>query len=194
MGIVLVLVCAHLVRYPCPISIGALWNVGVVLGFSMFAQLCTGILLGLHYSPGVYSSYYSVLVLIREVYYGSVYRLLHSSGASLVFLLVVVHVVRGVFYGSYIWGSSALSLGILVYGTLMAIAFMGYILPWGMMSYWGATVITNLCTGIPCMVPWFLGGFRISSPATGRYFLLHFLLPLLVLVFLVFHVLYIHRL
>merc|ERR1712086_31297 len=193
MGILLVLVCAHLVRYPCPISIGSLWNVGVVLGSLLCTQLCTGILLGLHYSPGIYTAYTSVISLVREVYYGSVYRLLHSGGASLGFLLGQVHSLRGVFYGSYMYLSSVLSLGILVYGALMGIAFMGYVLPWGLMSYWGATVITNLCTGIPCMVPWFLGGFYIASPSICRYFLLHFVLPVLVLVFLVFHILYIHR-
>jgi ubiquinol-cytochrome c reductase cytochrome b subunit len=190
---ILVLVCTHLVRYPCPTSIGPPWNTGTILGSLIYTQLYTGILLGLHYSPGIYTAYSSVIHTYREVYYGSVYRLLHSGGASLVFLLVQVHAIRGVFYGSYIYGSSVLSLGILVYGYLMGIAFMGYILPWGLMSYWGATVITNLYTGIPCMVPWLLGGFYITSPSIYRYFLLHSVLPVPVPVPLVFHVLYIHR-
>ena len=189
----MVFVCPHLIRYPCPVSIGSLWNMGTILGSLIYTQLCTGILLGLHYTPGIYTAYYSVIHIPREVYYGSVYRLLHSSGASMVFLTVLMHVYRGVFYGSYLYVSSVLAMGTVVYGVLMAIAFMGYVLPWGLMSYWGATVITNLYTGVPCMVPWFLGGFYISSPSIPRYFIIHSILPILVTLVLVFHVLYIHR-
>ena len=111
----------------------------------------------------------------------------------MLFLLVIVHVYRGVFYGTYIYVSSVLSIGIVVYGVLMSIAFLGYVLPWGLMSYWGATVITNLYTSVPCMVPWFLGGFYISNPTITRYYTVHSVLPILVSVPLVFHVLYIHR-
>ena len=111
----------------------------------------------------------------------------------MVFLLVIVHVYRGVFYGTYIYVSSVLSIGMVVYGVLMGIAFLGYVLPWGLMSYWGATVITNLYTSVPCMVPWFLGGFYISNPTITRYYTVHSVLPILVSVPLVFHVLYIHR-
>jgi len=133
-------VCSHLIRYPCPISIGSFWNVGIILGFLICAQLCTGILLGSHYSPGIHTAYYSVMHICREVYHGSVYRLLHSSGAGGVFLGVLVHVVRGVFQGAYIYISSVLAMGVVVYGVLVGVAFLGYVLPWGTMSYWGATV------------------------------------------------------
>ena len=185
--------CSHLIRYPCPTSIGTLWNTGVILGSLIYTQLYTGILLGIYYSPGIYTAYYSIIHIYREVYHGSMYRLLHSSGASMVYLGVLIHVYRGVFYGSYMYTSSVLSIGMVVYGVLMAIAFLGYVLPWGSMSYWGATVITNLYTGIPCMVPWFLGGFYISSPTITRYFMVHSILPILVSVYLLYHVLYIHR-
>ena len=125
---------------------------------------------------------------------GSGYRLLHSGGASTVFLLALVHVYRGVFWGSYMYVSSVLPGGPLVYGVLMAIAFMGYVLPWGPMSYWGATVITNLYTGVPCTVPWFLGSPGcISGPGIPRYFTIHSILPAPVPLSLVLHVLYIHR-
>jgi len=186
-------VCSHLVQYPCPTSIGCLWNTGVILGSLIYTQLYTGILLGIYYTPGIHTAYYSIIHILREVYYGSMYRLLHSSGASMVFLLVLVHVYRGVFYGSSIYVSSVLSIGVVVYGVLMGIAFLGYVLPWGLMSYWGATVITNLYTGVPCMVPWFLGGFYISNPTITRYFTIHSLVPIPVSVPLVCHVLYIHR-
>ena len=112
----------------------------------------------------------------------------------MVFLTVFIHVYRGVFYGSYIYVSSVLSMGMVVYGVLMAIAFMGYVLPWGLMSYWGATVITNLYTGVPCMVPWFLGVLHgLAGASISRYFTIHSILPIPVSVSLVFHVLYIHR-
>jgi quinol-cytochrome oxidoreductase complex cytochrome b subunit len=188
-----ILVCAHLVRYPCPIGIGSPWNTGTVLGTLVYTQLCTGILLGLHYTPGIYTAYYSIIHTYREVYHGAVYRLLHSGGASLVFLLVLAHVYRGALRGSYMYVSSALSGGTLVYGVLMAIAFLGYILPWGAMSYWGATVITNLYTGVPCMVPWFLGGFYLTGPSLPRYSIIHSVLPAPALAPLVLHGLYIHR-
>ncbi len=164
-----------------------------MLGTLVYTQLCTGILLGLHYTPGIPAAYYSVMHIYREVYYGSVYRLLHSGGASLVFLLVLAHVYRGVFYGSYMYVSGVLAGGQGVYGVLMAIAFMGYVLPWGTMSYWGATVITNLYTGVPCMVPWSLGGFCITSPGLPRYSIIHSILPLPAPLSLVLHVLYVHR-
>ena len=121
------------------------------------------------------------------------YRLLHSGGASLVFLLVLAHVYRGVLHGSYMYVSSVLPGGALVYGVLMAIAFMGYVLPWGAMSYWGATVITNLYTGVPCTVPWSLGGLYLPGPGIPRYFIIHSILPVPVPLSLVLHVLYVHR-
>ena len=112
----------------------------------------------------------------------------------MVFLLVLVHVYRGVFYGTYIYVSSVLSIGMVVYGILIGIAFLGYVLPWGQMSYWGATVITNLLSSIPCMVPWVCGGFYISQPTISRYFIIHSTLPVSMTGLLVFHVLYLHRL
>lgn len=154
----------------------------------------TGTLLGLHYTPGTALARGSVVHVLREVYYGSVFRLLHSSGASLVFLPVLVHVYRGVFHGSYMYVSGVLVVGTGVYGVLMAIAFMGYVLPWGPLGYWGATVITALGTGVPCMVPWFRGSTGcIGGPTLCRYYIIHSILPVPVPVLLVFHVVYIHR-
>ena len=183
---------SHLIRYPCPISIGSPWNTGIILGSLICTQLCTGILLGVHYSPGIYTAYYSVIHTYREVYHGSVYRLLHSLGSSGIHSGVLVHVTRGAPRGSYIYVSGVLSTGPVGEGVLMAVAFLGYVLPWGAMSYWGATVITNLYTGIPCMVPWLVGGYTLGGPSIPRYFMVHPLLPVLVSVSLVFHVLYLH--
>merc|ERR1712188_60794 len=193
MGYGLGLVCAHLIRYPCPLSIGSLWNVGVVLGYQVCSQVWTGILLGLHYTPSTRAGYHSVQGIMREVYYGSMYRYQHQGGASMVLVLVWVHVCRGVFHGSYVLVSSVLALGTLVYLLMVALAFMGYVLPRGCMSYWGATVITNLLVPVPDMVAWLQGGFYISLACVSRYFILHLVVPVLVSVFLVFHVLYVHQ-
>lgn len=188
------LVHSHLTGYPCPIGIGSLWNTGTILGSLLYTQVCTGTLLGLHYTPSTGTAYYSVLGLYREVYYGSMYRYTHTYQASMVLLLVLVHVYRGVLHGSYIQVSQVLAPGTLVYQVLVVVAFMGYILPWGLMSYWGATVITNLCMGVPGMVPWVWGDFHLSGIySLGRYWTIHLVVPVLVPVALVLHVLYIHR-
>jgi len=142
----------HLVNYPCPKSINVYWNTGILSGSVVYIQVITGTLTGLHYTPDIYSAYYSVIHIYREVYLGSLYRYVHSSVASLVFTTVFIHVSRGIFHGSYAYVYSVTWTGIAVYIILMAIAFMGYVLPWGQMSYWGATVITNLLSGVPCMV------------------------------------------
>ena len=191
-GYILVFVYSHLIRYPCPISIGSPWNTGIILGPLTCTQLCTGVLLGSHYSPGTHTAYYSVMHTHREVHHGPVYRLLHSGGAGGVFLGVLVHVVRGVLQGAYTYVSSVLAVGTVVYGVLVGVAFLGYVLPWGTMSYWGATVITNLYTGVPGVVPWFLGGYTLGGPSVPRYFMVHPLVPVPVSVTLVLHVLYLH--
>ena len=147
------LVCPHLVSYPCTRAIGIHWNTGTSLGSVVTIQVLTGTLLGLHYTPGIHSAYYSIMYIHREVHPGATIRYIHSSGASLVFISVLVHVYRGMFYGSYMYVSSVLWLGVAVYMILMATAFLGYVLPWGQMSYWGATVITNLLACVPSVVP-----------------------------------------
>ena len=183
----------HLASYPCPKDINAYWNCGFLLGFVIYIQILTGILLGLHYTPDIYSAYYSVIHIYREVYFGWYFRFIHSSVASFVFITVFLHLTRGIFYGSYFYISNVIWIGILIIIVLMAIAFMGYVLPWGQMSYWGATVITNLLSGVPCLVPWTCGGFYISNPTISRFFIIHFILPLYVSGFLYIHVFYIHR-
>ena len=188
-------VCPHLIRYPCPISIGSPWNTGIILGALIYTQLVTGILLGLHYTPGIYTAYHSVARTSREVYYGSVLRLGHSGGCSGVFLGVWPHGGRGAFHGSHVSGSGVLSTGPGVYWVLMVTGFLGYVLPWGLMSYWGATVITSLGTGIPCMVPWLWGGSLPGREPGGlcRYFIVHPVLPLPVPLPLALHPLSVHR-
>lgn len=167
---------------------------GTILGSIIYIQLYTGILLGLHYIPGIYSSYYSILYIHREVYSGSLYRYTHSHIASLIFHELYIHTSRGIFHGSYFYISSVISIGIAVYMVLMAMGYMGYILPWGTMSYWGATVITGLLVYIPSLIPWILGGYHIYNPTIYRYYTMHSMAPVCVYGCLVFHVSYLHGL
>merc|ERR1711904_441739 len=137
------LVKSHLQSYPCPLQINFFWNFGFLLGVAIILQIVTGIFLALHYTSDLNSAYFSVFFLIREVYYGWCLRYFHSSGASFVFLFLFLHIARAIFYGSYFYNPNTWFSGILLLFLLMAIAFMGYVLPWGQMSFWGATVNTN---------------------------------------------------
>ena len=142
----------------------------------MVLQILTGILLGLHYCSNINYAYFSVIFLIREVNFGWSFRYMHSSGASFLFL-IYLHLSRALYYGSYFYIPKTWFSGMFLFFFLMAIAFMGYVLPWGQMSFWGATVITNLLSGVPCLVPWVCGGFLVSNPSLSRFFVFHFLLP-----------------
>jgi len=141
---------SHLQSYPCPININCFWNAGFLLVISIVLQLITGILLALHYTPDINYSYYSI---IREVYYGWSLRYIHSNGASFLFTVLFIHIGRGLYYGSYYYTSNVWFSGIFIFYSFVAIAFIGYVLPWGQMSFWGATVITNLLSAFPCRKP-----------------------------------------
>merc|ERR1711929_37606 len=152
----------------------------------------TGIFLALHYTSDLNSAYFSLFFLIREVFYGWCLRYFHSSGASFVFLFLFLHLGRAIFYGSYFYNPNTWFSGIVIFLFLMAIAFTGYVLPFGQMSFWGATVITNLLSPFPCLIEWVSGGYCVHSPTLKRFFLFHFLLPFLVLGFAILHLFYLH--
>merc|ERR1712164_196482 len=154
--------------------------------------MMTGILLSLHYTSDIHSAYYSVMHIIREVYYGWCLRFLHSSGASFVFLVLFIHVARAISYGSNFYNPNTWFSGIVLFLFLMAIAFMGYVLPWGQMSFWGATVITNLLSPFPCVIEWVCGGHYVYNPTLKRFFLFHFLLPFVLWGFVCLHLFYLH--
>merc|ERR1712196_127123 len=183
---------SHLVTYPCPGSINSFWNFGFLLGFSIVGQLSTGLLLALYYTSEINSAYFSVFFLIREVYYGWFLRYFHSSGASFVFLFLFVHLGRGLFYGSYFYNSNTWFTGILILFLLIIIAFLGYVLPFGQMSFWGATVITNLLSPFPGVIEWLCGGYSVHSPTLKRFFVFHFVMPFVLLGFVVLHLFYLH--
>merc|ERR1712167_448310 len=186
------LVKSHLQSYPCPLQINFFWNLGFLLGITITLQIVTGIFLALHYTSDLNSAYFSIFFLIREVYYGWCLRYFHSSGASFVFLFLFLHLGRGMFYGSYYYNPNTWFSGIFLLLFLMAIAFMGYVLPFGQMSFWGATVITNLLSPFPCLVEWICGGYCVHSPTLKRFFLFHFQLPFLLCGFLLLHLFYLH--
>merc|ERR1712038_105677 len=183
---------SHLQSYPCPLVINYFWNVGFLLTIAIMLQIVTGIFLSLYYTSDINSAYFSVFFLIREVYYGWCLRYFHSSGASFVFFFLVLHLGRALFYGSYFTLSNTWFSGILLLFLLMAIAFMGYVLPFGQMSFWGATVITNLLSPFPSLIEWICGGYCVHSPTLKRFFLFHFLFPFLLCGFTILHLFYLH--
>merc|ERR1712227_868312 len=183
---------SHLQSYPCPLQINSFWNLGFLLGITIILQIITGIFLGLHYSSDLNSAYSSLFFLIREIFYGWCLRYLHSSGASFVFLFLFLHLGRAISYGSYFYNPNTWFSGILLLFFLMATAFMGYVLPFGQMSFWGATVITNLLSPFPCLVEWVCGGYCLNNPTLKRFFLFHFQFPFFLCGFIILHLFYLH--
>merc|ERR1712212_505679 len=175
------LVKSHLQSYPSPNNINSFWNMGFLLIIVIILQIITGILLALHYTPDINYAYYSVMHIIREVYYGWCLRYIHSNGASFVFALLFIHIGRGLYYGSHYYNPNTWFSGIIIFILLMVTAFMGYVLPWALMSFWAATVITNLLSPFPCLIEWVCGGFYVSNPTLKRFFLFHFILPFILI-------------
>ena len=183
---------SHLQSYPCPLQINSFWNLGFLLGITIILQIITGIFLSLYYTSDINSAYSSVFFFIREIYYGWCLHYFHSSGASFVFLFLILHLGRALSYGSYFFLSNTWFSGILLFFLLMTIAFMGYVFPFGQMSFWGATVITNLLSPFPSLIEWVCGGHYIYNPTLKRFFLFHFQFPFLLCGFRILHLFYLH--
>merc|ERR1712137_825356 len=183
---------SHLQSYPCPLQINSFWNLGFLLGITIILQIITGIFLGLHYTSDINSAYFSLYFLIREIYYGWCLRYLHSNGASFVFLFIFLHLGRAISYASYFYNPNTWFSGIILFFFLMGIAFIGYVLPFGQMSFWGATVITNLLSPFPSLVEWLCGGYCVHNPTLKRFFVFHFQLPFLLLGLLILHIFNLH--
>merc|ERR1711878_154271 len=183
---------SHLQSYPCPLQINSFWNLGFLLGITIILQIITGIFLALHYTSDLNSAYFRLFFLIREIFYGWCLRYFHSSGASFVFLFVFLHFGRAMVYTSYIYNPNTWFSGIIIIFFLMGIAFMGYVLPFGQMSFWGATVITNLLSPFPSLVEWICGGYCVYSPTLKRFFLFHFQAAFLLCGFRILHLFYLH--
>src|SRR5471030_1204146 len=174
-----------LMDFPTPKNLNYWWTFGAILAFCLVTQIVTGVILAMHYSPTADGAFNSVEHIMRDVNYGWLMRYLHSNGASMFFLAVYIHMFRGIYYGSYKAPREVLwILGVIIYLLMMATAFMGYVLPWGQMSFWGATVITNLFSAIPLVGKsvsiWLWGGYAIDNATLNRFFSLHYLLPFMI--------------
>ena len=188
---------AHFREYPTPKNLNYWWTFGAILTFFLVAQIATGIVLAMHYVAHADLAFDSIEHIMRDVNYGWLLRYLHSNGSSMFFLAVYIHIFRSLFYGSHkspreiIW-----ILGVLIYILMMATAFMGYVLPWGQMSFWAATVITNLFTAIPLIgesiTTWFWGGYAVDNPTLNRFYSLHYLVPFLILGLVILHIWALH--
>ena len=188
---------SHLTDYPTPKNLNYWWTFGGILTFCLITQIVTGLTLAMHYIAHADMAFESVEHIMRDVNYGWLIRYIHANGASMFFLAVYIHIFRSLFYGSYkspreiIW-----IIGIIIYLLMMAAAFMGYVLPWGQMSFWGATVITNLFSAIPLVgegiVTWLWGGYSVDNPTLTRFFTLHYLIPFLILGLVVLHIWALH--
>ena len=185
-------------EYPTPKNLNYFWNFGSLAGISLVIMIVTGIVLAMSYTPHVDHAFQSVERIMRDVNHGWLIRYIHMNGASFFFIVVFIHIFRGLYYGSYKAPRELLwILGVLILLLMMATAFMGYVLPWGQMSFWGATVITNLFSAIPIVgdsiVTLLWGGFSVDNPTLNRFFALHYLMPFLIVGVVILHLVALHR-
>lgn len=184
-----------LIDLPAPNNISIWWNYGSLLGIVLVIQFLTGLILSIHYVGDINLAFFSVFHIERDVNYGWLIRLTHANGASMFFLFIYIHIGRGIYYFSFSL-KETWTIGVILYIITIATAFMGYVLPWGQIRFWGATVITNLLSTIPyvgqTVVEWIWGGFSVSNPTLNRFFSFHFLLPFLLIAFIVIHLIILH--
>nr|YP_010159304.1 cytochrome b [Perlesta teaysia]QRG31750.1 cytochrome b [Perlesta teaysia] len=185
-----------LIDLPAPINISAWWNFGSLLGLCLVIQIATGLFLAMHFTAHVDMAFNSVAHICRDVNYGWLLRTLHANGASFFFICLYLHTGRGMYYGSYLFTHTWM-VGVIILFLVMGTAFMGYVLPWGQMSFWGATVITNLLSAVPYLgidlVQWVWGGFAVDNATLTRFFTFHFVLPFIVAAAVMIHFLFLHQ-
>nr|WIM51613.1 cytochrome b [Parabathippus shelfordi] len=190
------IVSGSLVDLPSPSSLSYYWNFGSMLGVFLGVQILSGLFLSFHFSGDMYLSFDSIIHMMRDVNVGWLLRIVHANGASMFFLLMYIHIGRGLYYGSYRFSKTWLS-GVSIFLLSMATAFLGYVLPWGQMSFWAATVITNLLSAIPyigtLMVEWIWGGFAVGNPTLIRFFAFHFILPFIIMFMVILHLFFLHE-
>ncbi len=186
------------VAYPAPKNLNYMWNFGSLAGLVLMIQIVTGIVLAMQYAPSTELAFSSVERIMRDVNYGWLLRYAHANGASMFFVVVYIHIARGLYYGSYKAPRELLwMLGVVIFLLMMAAAFMGYVLPWGQMSFWGAKVITSLFSAIPLVgepiVTWLWGGFSVDNATLNRFFSLHYLIPFIIVAVAFLHILALHQ-
>nr|BAT32808.1 cytochrome b [Hynobius tokyoensis] len=184
------------VDLPTPSNLSSLWNFGSLLGICLITQIITGLFLAMHYTADTSSAFSSVAHICRDVNYGWLMRNIHANGASFFFICIYLHIGRGLYYGSYMY-KETWNIGVILLFLVMATAFVGYVLPWGQMSFWGATVITNLLSAVPyigdSLVQWIWGGFSVDKATLTRFFAFHFLFPFLIVGTSIIHLLFLHE-
>nr|YP_003457187.1 cytochrome b [Astrospartus mediterraneus]CBH40148.1 cytochrome b [Astrospartus mediterraneus] len=193
---VLKIVNSSLWDLPSPSNISSWWNFGSLIGFSLIIQIITGVFLALHYSSDISLAFSSVSHICRDVNYGWFLRNVHANGASMFFVCIYLHIGRGLYYGSFI-NVITWNIGVILFFFSILTAFLGYVLVWGQMSFWAATVITNLVTAVPYIgndvVQWIWGGFSVDNPTLHRFFVFHFLFPLILVVLSILHLMFLHE-
>nr|P41281.1 RecName: Full=Cytochrome b; AltName: Full=Complex III subunit 3; AltName: Full=Complex III subunit III; AltName: Full=Cytochrome b-c1 complex subunit 3; AltName: Full=Ubiquinol-cytochrome-c reductase complex cytochrome b subunit [Balaenoptera bonaerensis]CAA53257.1 cytochrome b [Balaenoptera bonaerensis] len=184
------------VDLPTPSNISSWWNFGSLLGLCLIVQILTGLFLAMHYTPDTTTAFSSVTHICRDVNYGWIIRYLHANGASMFFICLYAHMGRGLYYGTHAFRETW-NIGVILLFTVMATAFVGYVLPWGQMSFWGATVITNLLSAIPyigtTLVEWIWGGFSVDKATLTRFFAFHFILPFIILALAIVHLIFLRE-
>nr|ASL24560.1 cytochrome b [Pachyta bicuneata] len=185
-----------LIDLPTLSNISTLWNFGSLLGLCLMIQIITGLFLAMHYCPNIDLAFNSMVHICRDVNYGWLIRTIHANGASFFFICLYIHIGRGIYYSSY-WMVETWMIGVTLFFLVMGTAFLGYVLPWGQMSFWGATVITNLVSAIPYLgntiVQWIWGGFAVDNATLTRFFAFHFLFPFIVSALVIIHLLFLHQ-
>nr|YP_003735167.1 cytochrome b [Spilonota lechriaspis]ADI51569.1 cytochrome b [Spilonota lechriaspis] len=187
---------SSLIDLPSPSNISAWWNFGSLLGLCLIIQILTGLFLTMYYTANIEMAFFSVNYICRNVNYGWMIRTLHANGASFFFICVYLHIGRGIYYESFNLKHTWM-VGVIILFILMGTAFMGYVLPWGQMSFWGATVITNLLSAIPylgnMLVNWIWGGFAVDNATLTRFYTFHFLLPFILMMMIMIHLVFLHQ-
>nr|YP_002586815.1 cytochrome b [Ataxolepis apus]BAH15310.1 cytochrome b [Ataxolepis apus] len=185
-----------LIDLPAPSNISAWWNFGSLLGLCLVTQIITGLFLAMHYTSDISTAFSSVTHICRDVNFGWLIRSIHANGASFFFICIYLHIGRGIYYGSYLY-KETWNIGVILLLLVMMTAFVGYVLPWGQMSFWGATVITNLLSAVPyvgnTLVQWIWGGFSVDNATLNRFFAFHFLLPFIIAAMTIIHFLFLHE-
>jgi len=189
---------SHIIDYPTPVNLNYFWSFGSTAGLCLVIQILTGIFLAMHYTPHMDYAFNSVEHIMRDVNNGWLLRYLHANGASMFFIVLYSHIFRGLYYGSYIYPRGKLwASGVIIFLLMMATGFMGYVLPWGQMSFWGATVITNLFSAVPfvggAIVEWLWGGFCVDNATLNRFFSLHYLMPFVIAGLVIVHLSLLHN-
>jgi len=189
---------SHIIHYPTPLNLNYAWSFGSLSGLCLIIQIITGLFLAMHYTPHIDLAFSSVEHIMRDVNNGWLIRYIHANGASMFFIVVYCHIFRGLYYGSYMQPRQFLwCSGVIIFILMMGTAFMGYVLPWGQMSFWGATVITSLVTAVPLigqsLVEWLWGGFIVDNATLNRFFSLHFFLPFIIAGVSLLHLALLHK-